>query len=369
MQLLSAVFVTLMAASSVFGKSGKTDIVSTKRKIAPLGFGLSENGFSHDAGDLYPASVNDQTYPHPIKWHGGAVLQNVEVHTIFWGNVQYQKELEQFYRSITNSAHMDWLSEYNVNGYKFGRGKLAGSYNVPGTGTVDPNSIVKAVLDANPGIKYNGNSYFVVHYQAGAQSCSGYCAYHQFLSYKGVKVAVGMMPDCANKCYDPTSPLNALMCISAHELIEAVTDPYLDAYDGEIGDVCYNRCGDVVDADGNKFVAQYEWSNSRNGCILTNKNLPTVPPTITTATTATTPTTTTVPTMTTTTNTPNTNTKTTTTKSFTKTTTKTTTNGGGAISNGKACSSFGQWACNNGCQCVYTTGNTLSWFCSNGASC
>ena len=53
---------------------------------------------------------------------GAPLLQNVKVFDVFYntGN-PYRDMLSSYYTAITQSAHFDWLSEYNVPNFKIGR--------------------------------------------------------------------------------------------------------------------------------------------------------------------------------------------------------------------------------------------------------
>lgn len=57
--------------------------------------------------------------PAAVSYYGGPVVSSVNVVTVFWGSSaysSYQASLSAFYTSITNSAYMDWLSEYDTIG-------------------------------------------------------------------------------------------------------------------------------------------------------------------------------------------------------------------------------------------------------------
>lgn len=49
--------------------------------------------------------------PGPVVYHGGQVLNNVSVNPIFWGNVENQTQIAAFYKGITKSKYIAWLSE------------------------------------------------------------------------------------------------------------------------------------------------------------------------------------------------------------------------------------------------------------------
>lgn len=50
-------------------------------------------------------------------YHGGAVISNVKVITIYWGGrarVENSERFDEYYKEITDSSYMDWLHEVFV---------------------------------------------------------------------------------------------------------------------------------------------------------------------------------------------------------------------------------------------------------------
>jgi len=63
-----------------------------------------------------------------LQYYGGPVLAKVKVFTVFWNNkVQFQSQLNDFYKAVADSAYYDWLSEYNTQTQNIGRGSFIGS--------------------------------------------------------------------------------------------------------------------------------------------------------------------------------------------------------------------------------------------------
>ncbi|KAI8908407.1 hypothetical protein EDD86DRAFT_207598 [Gorgonomyces haynaldii] len=230
-----------------------------------------------------------------LKYFGGPVIPNVEVHPIFYGSgVQFQDKISGFYAGVVDSAHMDWLSEYNTPTQSIGRGSLGNSISVASSGKSsldDVNDIQPLLLKlAQSGqIQPNENTYYPIHFapgisitQGGSKSCQVFCAYHGTIKYGSGYIFYGVIPDqggaCAGGCGTST-PFNNLCSVSSHELIEAVTDaavgvatdvaPPLGWYDntnGEIGDICNAQQGTVVGGNGQTYTVQKEWSNAARKC-------------------------------------------------------------------------------------------------------
>jgi len=230
-----------------------------------------------------------------LQYYGGPVLAKVKVFTVFWNNkVQFQSQLNDFYKAVADSAYYDWLSEYNTPTQTIGRGSLLGSLvdPTPPTSTsltnVDIQTELGKLIDAGKVPAPTADTLYMVHFPPGVSidldgsgSCVVFCAYHNTFVHNGVNVYYGVMPDqggsCAGGCGSDPSLFNNLTSVSSHELIESVTDaavglattvgPPLAWYDqtnGEIGDICNAEQGSIAG-----YTVQKEWSNKSGACIVT----------------------------------------------------------------------------------------------------
>ncbi|KAJ3307828.1 hypothetical protein HDV04_002456, partial [Boothiomyces sp. JEL0838] len=95
----------------------------------------------HYRTDIVTAPVLDKRATATLKYYGGPVIANVDVRPIYYGgsSVNYKSNLNAFYAGVVNSAHYDWLSEYNTPTQKIGRGTFGGS--------IDYTSNLKTSLD------------------------------------------------------------------------------------------------------------------------------------------------------------------------------------------------------------------------------
>lgn len=235
-----------------------------------------------------------------LKYYGGPVLPNVKVVNVFWNaNVRYQSEMNAFYPAILDSNHMDWLNEYDTPTQHIGRGSFIGSYvdtGAPSSTTVSNEQIqteLSRLLDARLVPENDGvNVLYMFYFPTGvkitidnASSCVQFCAFHNTYTHAGKNVYYGVMPDvnsgmCSFGCGSGSAVQN-LTAVSAHELIEAVTDgavglvqgdqpvaplAWYDINNGEIGDICAGQTGVVAGQ-----TVQLEWSNFENACIATRR--------------------------------------------------------------------------------------------------
>jgi hypothetical protein len=226
-----------------------------------------------------------------MTYHGGRVLANVEVFTIFWGAewegadlAPLTGRLNDFFDAILTSSLIDLLAEYSVEGQTIGHGTRIGSATIvdaePGdeAGSVSDDEIRTALqgwIDRGSIPEPTANTLYFVYLRPGVTStlgrqgsCTAYCGYHNVSG--DVYYAVEPYLDCPGCDFTRASTVDNLTVVSSHELCEAVTDPALDGwYDdvsgAEIGDVC-NGPSDVRQLDG--WYVQTEWSNVQGACAL-----------------------------------------------------------------------------------------------------
>lgn len=236
-------------------------------------------------GDVPAPPANAQ-----LTWYGGAIIQNVSVFTIFWGNgwstdagmKSLMGQINQFFTDILVSPLIDQLSEYNVPGqYTIGHGNLAGTTVItaaapkPGS-TIDDTAIQTTLQNwinghqipaASPNMLYfiyfdNG----VAVTMEGGGSCKDFCGYHDAINNQ-IFYAVMPYPSC-DGCLAGLSVIDAITGTSSHELCEAITDPvppngwYDQTNNMEIGDICAWTFKKVAGHN-----VQLEWSNKAKKCI------------------------------------------------------------------------------------------------------
>ena len=235
---------------------------------------------------LHPRPPRDAAAPAPhLTYRNGPLLTNVEVFTIFWGelwndpaNSPLITQINDFFDYILASPLIEQLSEYNVPGKSIGRGVLVG------TNTFVTSSPTKSVTDtaiqkflqtqisegAFPAV--TDNSLYFLYLPPGttvkqgtAASCKDFCGYHDAASSGGIYYAVMPFPSCSG-CLGGLDTFPALTSTSSHELCEAITDPvpgegWYDDTNGEIGDICAWQTKQLGD-----YTIQLEWSNAATSC-------------------------------------------------------------------------------------------------------
>lgn len=268
----------------------------------------------------------------PLLYHGGKVMQKgSKTYAIFWepstlqnGNPTsvsptYNSLLQQYFNDVGGHDLYQTTTQYfqragaQVQFIK-NRSKLSGTYvdtsAYPASGCSDPATPGACVSDAQIqaevtkvlGIKgwvADQYSEFFVFTSKGEGSCfssfcafSYYCAYHGSYTAGGKKVIYANMPyagtdlsSCSTLSSNSQAPngdvdADSTINVTSHEHMEAVTDPYGDAwYDAigyENGDECawlfpsplpLDNGKATVQWNGHFYYVQGEWSNQANDCI------------------------------------------------------------------------------------------------------
>src|SRR5579859_5882301 len=239
--------------------------------------------------------------PPSLQYHGGPVLQSVEVVPIYWGaawasgtNAQLTNQLDGFFDFITTSEYMDLLAEYSTSSTPIQHGSRLASARISNS---EPGTIVggvRQVTDAQIQTALQGwiaahtvpattanTLYFiflppdVVSILGNDRSCQAYCGYHNHVG--NVFYAVIPFATCTG-CVFAGQFLDTLTEVASHEFAEAVTDPALNAWwetgvGDEIGDICNRQTTRL-----GGYLVQTEWSNAQNACVIAPAASPTPRP-------------------------------------------------------------------------------------------
>lgn len=254
----------------------------SKTKVMPGDLTIKK-GDEELFADMAPSAVPKLIY------NGGALIENVEIFTIFWGknwdiSAAYKtmaQNINSFFTAILVSPLIDQLAEYNTSTPKhtIGHGALAGTLTItthaPASGTSITDSAIQKELNSwiSKGIvgPVGPNRLYFIYtdinvkvIMGGSSSCTNFCGYHNNIGT--TYYAVMPFPSCPG-CLGGLSALDALTGTSSHELCEAITDPvpgtgWYDPVNGENGDICAWKFKKI---DG--FNVQLEWSNNASSCV------------------------------------------------------------------------------------------------------
>jgi hypothetical protein len=255
-------------------------VVPTLASAAPTGLihGLNQRGAPHSG-----------TNSSNLVDHGGPVLSTSHPYVIWWGSPttwtgnDIKTGMASFFSGLNGSSYVNTATQY-MRGASL---SVAASTSVADPSAppkkVNPstlgNEVQKEVTAQSLPLDPTG-VYFV--FTSSAPSGGSFCAWHSYAAVGGAIVSVVYMPNISNIAgcavsgashgYSPTT--QSLANVSAHEFMEAITDPFVSAwYDtshSEIGDKCAWQFGSSVTlANGSTWQLQEEWSNLAHGCVQT----------------------------------------------------------------------------------------------------
>ena len=127
----------------------------------------------------------------------------------------------------------------------------------------------------------NVNALYLV-FTDGFPDPSDFCVFHDVGSCSGgQKIHIAYLPNLANApqcdpgdlfhCNGLSEGTRAVANVTAHEVIEMITDPDLNAWvdrtGEEIADKCNFQFGSCVTLGSAKWQVQKQWSNADHGCI------------------------------------------------------------------------------------------------------
>jgi hypothetical protein len=263
---------------------------------------------------------------------GGSIMQRAELYAIFWIPAALQNGGPTALSVPYQNLQRRLLADYTANGIDNNNTQyyqivgstttyiqnaaggltngLAGSFvdtsPYPASGCFDSatpgNCITDAQIQAEIqrvmallGWTGGPNKMFLLYTSSGEGSCfdSGgtscaytqYCAYHSFIGTSPPIIYANMPWGQLNVCWagqpSPSGhvPADAETSIASHEITEAITDPFLNAWfdssGNEIGDLCaYNYGANGWDGglanqqwNGNFYEVQQEFDNHVGGCV------------------------------------------------------------------------------------------------------
>ena len=222
--------------------------------------------------------------PAPLLDHGGPVVSSSNTYAIYWGPTgDFPGDLSSGMASL--------LTGFNGSSYlgiaqQYMRGALISSHyggmmqdpsappsHAPSTAALGA-EVCKLVTKPDP------NGIYIV-FTSNAPHIN-YCAWHDRATCNGVTFQVAYVPNQAQlpgcspyvktnlHCNGLSDGTVASADSVAHEFMEAVTDPHIDAwYDKngqEVADKCNFDYQSCVSLSTGSFQIQSEWSNTLNAC-------------------------------------------------------------------------------------------------------
>jgi hypothetical protein len=225
-----------------------------------------------------------------LSYHQGPVLPHASIYSIFWGsewsNATFAGDkisgMNRFFNGFSGSQYAHTTNEYYDS-----TGSITALSTYQGSSvdlTVAPARAPKVSALVAEVCKLTNNSpdsngvYFV--YTSTKAGNVNYCAWHSWGNCpNGAKVQVAYMPnldgvagcDTQDNASGNSQGLAAIANVTAHELVEAITDPRGNAWFDNSGQENADKCawsfpsannGLSTFSDGSRWKIQMTWSNS-----------------------------------------------------------------------------------------------------------
>jgi uncharacterized repeat protein (TIGR01451 family) len=304
------------ATAAVGADSGP---VSGPKVAGHAGFALKGSTAARNAT---PAQVPAPNPGSDMTSHGGNVMLTPVIYNVYWlpagqhyesaataaSDTNYENLLNRWAGDVGGNDFYNIVTQYvGANGRPNNSVSLGGSYTdttaYPHAGTqADPLSdgdihgaVDRAVTHFSS--PRDLNHIYMVYTALGIEECfsatsctfehnpgdGAFCAYHTVFGGPSIYAFMGAA-GVSRGCGGATTPNGDAAAdneasVASHELIEAVTDPQLDAWffndlSGEIGDLCNQQFGPrnsiganlFLGAAPNPYALQTEWSNAVHGC-------------------------------------------------------------------------------------------------------
>jgi hypothetical protein len=247
--------------------------------------------------DRMPARQARASTQVNVSYHGGPVLAGTtNIFAIFWqptNNVSsaYHSLIQLFFGDIgSSSLYHNNLQYTQTGGGAPSNAVLAGTFvdtaAYPESPVLD-SDIQNEVLHAQ---SVNGwgsvpNSIFFVFLQRKQDLCidstltncasNTFCSYHSVMGTNTVYAAMPYAASFGCQVAGQTRPHNddadLTIATSAHELMDAVTDPlqnaWFDNVFNEISDKCFLQFG-LLTVNGHTYSVSQVWDNALHGCVL-----------------------------------------------------------------------------------------------------
>jgi hypothetical protein len=236
------------------------------------------------------SSATVTVVPPDLVDHGGPVTAATRTFAVWWGDpaawaADVRDTVEGMLRGLDGSDYLALTGQYlrgSAPASRFGGSFIDLSKPPASSGEADSDTVggeACNALRAGGVVPVPGDVVFIFG-AAGLSPAPSWCAWHSTTVCGGATLMVAFVPNVAGSfsclalgaplgCTRATADANATASLSAHELLETMTDPFGSAWtdaDGEeLGDKCEAdlRC---VPLGSSVFQLQAEYSNAAHAC-------------------------------------------------------------------------------------------------------
>jgi hypothetical protein len=237
--------------------------------------------------DTTASDVATVTTSWNVRDGGGPVAAEVHAHAIWWGDPasfpsDEKDAVESFLRTIGGSSYLAIADQY-LRGAKatvsFSSSLLDTSTPPDGAAWADRLTQEICGRIAAQGQKPDPLGVYFV-FTPSVPSGMTQCALHGAITCDGTRVPYAFVPSPTNSpacnyvqslgCNGHSVPTQSVVNYVAHELMEAITNPFGNAWTGpgnEIADKCNALFDHCVSLAGTKWQIQQLWSNAAHACV------------------------------------------------------------------------------------------------------
>ena len=287
--------VTLLAAGRIqFHGSGDFSLLegAAGGSVTPAGLyqaPADAGGAFHLASGAAVATLT--VVPPDLVDRGGPLAPATRTFAVFWGDpgawsADLRATQEDLLRNLEGSDYLALADQYlrgAVATTRFG-GSFTDLSPPPATpGQADAQSIGAEACNAlHAGrVAPAAGDWVVVYSGAELKPPPAFCAWHSYFSCGGVTLLIAFVPNVAGSfgclnlgflggCNSASIEANATASLTAHELMETITDPFVSTWTDDSGKELADKCEAeprCVALSNGAFVLQAEYSNAVHACV------------------------------------------------------------------------------------------------------
>ncbi len=228
--------------------------------------------------------------PPDLVDRGGPVAPATRTFAVFWGDPgawsgDLRSTQEDLLRGLDGSAYLGLADQYlrgAVATTRFGGSFTDLSPPPASPGQADAQSIGAEACNAlrTGGVTPAEGDWVVVYGGAELTPAPGFCAWHSYFNCGGAALLIAFVPNvtgsfgCLNlggpgDCNSASAEANATASLTAHELLESITDPFVSTWTDDAGKELADKCeGEprCVALSSGSFVLQAAYSNAAHAC-------------------------------------------------------------------------------------------------------
>ena len=286
--------VTLLAAGRIqFHGSGDFSLLAGAESGSLTPAGLYQA--PADAGGTWylasgAAVATITVIPPDLIDRGGPLAPSTRTFAVFWGDpgawsADLRSTQEDLLSSLDGSDYLALADQYlrgAVATTRFGGSFTDLSPPPASPDQADAQSIGAEACSAlhAGGVAPAAGDWVVVYGGAQMKPAPTYCAWHSYFSCSGVTLLIAFVPNVAGSfgclnigslggCNSASVEANATASLTAHELMETITDPFVTTWADDSGKELADKCEAeprCVPFSASAFVLQAEYSNTVHDC-------------------------------------------------------------------------------------------------------